>query len=135
MNMCEKLNLIINIYLSLAYMYQSLGILCLILLLHNAYDLLDIGLGTCLGIGLHHAHKSLAYKCQLPCIHWDQLLLRRGCGQGDKTLGTWLGIGIHQLQQGLKGVHIFQTFWKVHCVTKSLLFELETSNFGYLLIF
>ena len=30
---------------------------------------------------------------------------------------------------------IFQTFWKPHCVTKSLFFELETSNFGYLLIF
>ena len=30
---------------------------------------------------------------------------------------------------------IFQTFWKLHCVTKSLFFELETSNFGYLLIF
>ena len=30
---------------------------------------------------------------------------------------------------------IFQTFRKLHCVTKSLFFELETSNFGYLLIF
>ena len=30
---------------------------------------------------------------------------------------------------------IFQTFWKDDCVTKSLFFELETSNFGYLLIF
>ena len=30
---------------------------------------------------------------------------------------------------------IFQTFWKVHCWSKSLFFELETSNFGYLLIF
>ena len=30
---------------------------------------------------------------------------------------------------------IFQTFRKVHCCTKSLFFELETSNFGYLLIF
>ena len=31
--------------------------------------------------------------------------------------------------------YIFQTFWKLHCVTKSLFFKLETSNFGYLLIF
>ena len=30
---------------------------------------------------------------------------------------------------------IFQTFWKDDCVTKSLFFELDTSNFGYLLIF
>ena len=30
---------------------------------------------------------------------------------------------------------IFQTFWKLHCCTKSLFFELETSNCGYLLIF
>ena len=26
---------------------------------------------------------------------------------------------------------IFQTFWKPDCCTKSLFFELETSNFGY----
>ena len=30
---------------------------------------------------------------------------------------------------------IFQAFWKLHCCTKSLFFELETSNCGYLLIF
>ena len=30
---------------------------------------------------------------------------------------------------------ILQTFWKTDCVTRSLFFELETSNFGYLLIF
>ena len=30
---------------------------------------------------------------------------------------------------------IFQTFWKLHCCAKFLFFELETSNFGYLLIF
>ena len=30
---------------------------------------------------------------------------------------------------------IFQTFWKLHCCAKSLFFELETSNCGYLLIF
>ena len=30
---------------------------------------------------------------------------------------------------------IFQAFWKVHCCAKSLFFELETSNCGYLLIF
>ena len=30
---------------------------------------------------------------------------------------------------------IFQIFWKPHCCTKSLFLELETSNFGYLLIF
>ena len=30
---------------------------------------------------------------------------------------------------------IFQTFWKVHCCAKFLFIELETSNFGYLLIF
>ena len=30
---------------------------------------------------------------------------------------------------------IFQTFWKPDCCTKSLFLELETSNFGYLLIF
>ena len=30
---------------------------------------------------------------------------------------------------------IFQTFWKPYCCTKSLFFELETSNLGYLLIF
>ena len=29
---------------------------------------------------------------------------------------------------------IFQTFWKHHCFTKFLFFELEASNFGYLLI-
>ena len=30
---------------------------------------------------------------------------------------------------------IFQNFWKQHCVTKSLFYELDTSNFGYLLFF
>ena len=30
---------------------------------------------------------------------------------------------------------VFQTFWKLHCSTKSLFFELETSNCGYFLIF
>ena len=30
---------------------------------------------------------------------------------------------------------IFQIFWKLHCFAKFFLFELETSNFGYLLIF
>ena len=30
---------------------------------------------------------------------------------------------------------IFQTFWKLHCCAKFLFIELETSNFGYLLIF
>ena len=29
---------------------------------------------------------------------------------------------------------IFQMFWKVHCCTKFLFIELDTSNFGYLLI-
>jgi hypothetical protein len=29
----------------------------------------------------------------------------------------------------------FQTFWKLHCCAKFLFIELETSNFGYLLIF
>ena len=30
---------------------------------------------------------------------------------------------------------IFQTFWKPDCCTKSLFLDLETLNFGYLLIF
>ena len=30
---------------------------------------------------------------------------------------------------------IFQTFWKLHCCPDFLFFEIETSNFGYLLIF
>ena len=30
---------------------------------------------------------------------------------------------------------IFQTFWKVHCVTRYWFLELEDPNFGYLLIF
>ena len=30
---------------------------------------------------------------------------------------------------------IFQTLWRLHCCTKFLFFELETSNFGYLHIF
>ena len=30
---------------------------------------------------------------------------------------------------------IFQTFWKVHCVTKPLFFEIETSNFGSSYVF
>ena len=30
---------------------------------------------------------------------------------------------------------IFQTFWRVHCVTKSLFFELETPNFGSSYVF
>ena len=30
---------------------------------------------------------------------------------------------------------IFQIFWRLHCCAKFLSFELETSNFGYLLIF
>ena len=30
---------------------------------------------------------------------------------------------------------IFQTFWKEHCCAKFLFFELETSNFDYLLFF
>ena len=30
---------------------------------------------------------------------------------------------------------IFQTFWKLHCFPDFLFFEIETLNFGYLLIF
>jgi hypothetical protein len=30
---------------------------------------------------------------------------------------------------------IFHIFWRLHCCAKFLSFELETSNFGYLLIF
>ena len=30
---------------------------------------------------------------------------------------------------------IFQTFWKLHCVTKSLFIELETPNFGSSFVF
>ena len=30
---------------------------------------------------------------------------------------------------------IFQTFWRLHCCANFLFFELDTSNFGYLLIF
>ena len=30
---------------------------------------------------------------------------------------------------------IFQTFWRLHCVTKSLFFEIETSNFGSSFVF
>ena len=30
---------------------------------------------------------------------------------------------------------IFQTFWKVHCCTKSLFFDIETSNFGSSYVF
>ena len=30
---------------------------------------------------------------------------------------------------------IFQTFWRVHCCTKSLFFEIETSNFGSSYVF
>jgi hypothetical protein len=44
---------------------------------------------------------------------------------------------VHSVWVYKKGIYqnaskrsIFQTFWKVHCVTKSLFFELETSNFG-----
>ena len=35
----------------------------------------------------------------------------------------------------VKGVHIFQTFWKPDFCTPFLFLELETSNIGYLLIF
>ena len=53
------------------------------------------------------------------------------------------GIKVHIVKTTGSGVledltikrSIFQTFWKLHCVTKSLFFEIETSNFGYLLIF
>ena len=37
-------------------------------------------------------------------------------------------------QKDFRKRSIFLTFWKLHCVTKSLFFELETSNFGCLLI-
>ena len=30
---------------------------------------------------------------------------------------------------------IFQTFWRLHCCAKFLFIELDSSNFGYLLIF
>ena len=30
---------------------------------------------------------------------------------------------------------IFQTFWRLHCVTKSLFFELETPYFGSSYVF
>ena len=38
-------------------------------------------------------------------------------------------------QNGINKRSIFQTFWKVHCVTKSLFFEIETSNFGSSYVF
>ena len=54
-----------------------------------------------------------------------------------KTAETanWAQSGKHQFWSEPSERSIFQTFWKVHCWSKSLFFELETSNFGYLLIF
>ena len=43
--------------------------------------------------------------------------------------------GRPQVQQGLAKRSIFQIFWKVHCVTKSLFFEIEISNFGSSYVF
>ena len=42
--------------------------------------------------------------------------------------------GVVQLILGTER-SIFQTFWKLHCCAKFLFIELETSNFGYLLVF
>ena len=44
---------------------------------------------------------------------------------GKKMLGFWLAFERS----------IFQIFWKVHCCTKFLFIELDTSNFGYMFIF
>ena len=48
---------------------------------------------------------------------------------------SWADSGQLQFWSEPSERSIFQTFWKLHCVTKSLFFELETSNFGCLLIF
>ena len=41
-------------------------------------------------------------------------------------------LGLRNLQEERA---FFQTFWKLHCCPNFLFFEIETSNFGYLLIF
>jgi hypothetical protein len=47
------------------------------------------------------------------------------------VLGTSFASTLH----GKSERSIFQTFWKDDCCAKFLFFKLETSNFGYLLIF
>ena len=43
---------------------------------------------------------------------------------------------IHEVKCCIKAREaVFQTFWKVHCCTKFLFFELETSNFIYVLAY
>ena len=53
----------------------------------------------------------------------------------DKATGSNIDVTLVTPLNNESNRSIFQTFWKVHCVTKSLFFELETSNFGCLLIF
>ena len=48
---------------------------------------------------------------------------------------TYLFVYILDSRHKIIKRRIFQTCWKVHCCTKSLFFELETSNLGSLLIF
>jgi hypothetical protein len=40
-----------------------------------------------------------------------------------------------QGQSQVKQKAIFQTFWKLHCCPEFLFFEIETSNFGYVLAY
>ena len=62
------------------------------------------------------------------------MIHQKWTGQENKSKSTFLLFLIFFCSLSFKR-SIFQTFWKLHCVTKSLLFKLETSNFGYLLIF
>ena len=68
---------------------------------------------------------SPTYLCTLADSGFFENFLYRG---GVKSTVSWVFEDLKFKRS------IFQTFWKPDCCTKSLFFELETSNFGYLFI-
>ena len=78
---------------------------------------------------LHTYQFCFPPRLSRPALHY----LHHTLAHGGKVRIVWVG---HKIWKNLPLKRsIFQTFWKVHCVTKSLFFELETPNFGSSYIF
>ena len=66
--------------------------------------------------------------------HFNQFLWYAYCVPSIFDQMSVIGRFKYKISSFVQG-SIFQTFWKVHCCTKSMFFELEISNCGCLLIF
>ena len=66
--------------------------------------------------------------------HHQKHILYFSLNRGD-DMCNWKFKRVWNVQRQMSERAIFQTFWRVHICTKSLFFEIETSNFGSSYVF